>query len=146
MALKFENKTILFGITNYDIIENGQQIGTIEAGNTKGIFISSIDVFANFQNQGYGFEAFKKIFNEMNAVETIHTIRASWHESPLFSHVTNGMSTNLTIYLQSLQTKNKIDSAFSTPTGKWVKKLGFRNCQILSHSLDNKHVEVDFTK
>jgi len=146
MDIQFTNKTTSVSGIKYDIIDNTQHIGTVEVGIDKGVFLCSIDILANLQGQGYGFKAFEKIFNQINSTQTIHTIRGSWHESPLYSHVPSGMSTNLSIYLQSLQTKSKIDSAFSTPTGKWVKKLGFHNCKILPHSQNNKHVEVDFTK
>lgn len=149
MGIKFtgiglnEKKDFLsYQITN----DENEDIGTIEgAGNIYGEFVSVIKIYnPKFQNKGLGFQCFKKAFDEIDANYPISLIKGSWHKGGEFQDFEDGMSTNLKTYLENLKTKNQIDSAFSTPTGKWVKKLGFNHCSIVRSSTDE--VLVEFTK
>lgn len=138
-----EKKDLLsYQITN----DEGDDIGTIEAAGSKyGDFVSIIKIYnLKFQNKGLGFDFFKKAFDEINANYPISLIKGSWHKGGEFQDFEDGMSTNLKIYIDNLLTKNPIESAFSTPTGKWAKKLGFNTCQIISSSTEE--VIVNFTK
>lgn len=145
MAIKFTNRTVELGIVQYKILDaHDEEIGSIEGGVTNGSFVCNINIDTQFHKKGFGYEAFEMIYNEMNLRDPIEIINGSWHKSPLFDHLNNGMSTNLLIYLQSKVSQNQIDSAFSTPTGRWAKKLGFTKCKIITDVED--HVEVRFTR
>lgn len=123
-----------------------ENIGYIEGYASKdNEFISVVRINPDFQNKGFGFEAFNKVFQELNTVNNITKICGSWHKDEEFSEVEGGMSTNLkTFKEESKENTNQSECAFKTPTGKWAKKLGFDNCTVLRDS--DTTVEVVFTK
>ncbi|WP_019597363.1 hypothetical protein [Rhodonellum psychrophilum] len=129
-------------------LTNGQNedIGTVEGfGNKYGELVSVVKIFhPNYQRNGYGFEAFEKIFNEINNVVPITIIKGSWHAGEEFQDFEDNMSTNLKIFKENLKTETIETSAFLTPTGKWAKALGFNNVNIKAFYEDE--VLVDFTK
>ena len=53
------------------------------------------------------------------------------------------MSTNLLLFRENLDKMNENDNVFSTPTGKWAKKMGFNKYRIITNSDDK--VIIDFT-
>lgn len=130
---------------NYSIFENDNEVGYItgDVGN-ENVLIFTVNIFPEFQGKGKGFEAFEKVYNEINQVEQINTIRSVWCVSEEYNHCENGMSTNLNEFQKQRQTKSNEESAFLTPTGKWVKRLGFNNVNIINVS--NQEVIVDFSK
>jgi hypothetical protein len=142
IGLNIKKDYLSYQITN----DENEDIGTIEgSGNKYGEFLSVIKVYnPKFQKKGLGFQFFKKAFDEIDANYPISLIKGSWHKGGEFQDFEDGMSTNLKIYLENLKTMSQIDSAFSTPTGKWVKKLGFNQCNIITNSTDE--VVVEFTK
>jgi hypothetical protein len=133
---------------NYNLFSEDKKdnIGYIEGYISEGnVFISVVRIYPNFQNKGFGFEAFKKVFQELNAENNITKICGSWHKDEEFSECECGMSTNLKIFKEeSKENTNQFECAFKTPTGKWAKKLGFDNCTVLLDS--DTTVEVVFTK
>lgn len=55
------------------------------------------------------------------------------------------MSTNLRIFKENISNgMSESQSAFNTPTGKWVQKLGFTKCTVISNT--NTDVKVVFSK
>jgi hypothetical protein len=124
-----------YHITN----SNNDDIGTVEgSGNIYGEFISVVKIYhPDFKNKGLGFDAFKKVFDEINSQCPISVIKGSWHKGGEFKDFENGMSTNLKVFLECLKTQSPNESAFKTPTGKWVRQLGFSQCTIVSHTDDN---------
>lgn len=125
---------------NYVLLKDGKEIGSAEGYVNKGALISVINIFPEYQEKGVGFEVFQKILNE---VEKIQKIRGVWCVSDEYSYCKNGMSTNLFEFLKNRETHSDIESAFLTPTGKWMKKLGFIHANIISVS--NEEVIVDYT-
>lgn len=130
---------------NYNLIENNTEIGYITGDvDNENVLIATVNIFPNFQGRGIGFEAFEKVYNEINHVEQINTIRGIWCVSEEYNHCENGMSTNLNEFQKHRQSKSNEESAFLTPTGKWAKKLGFNEVNIIS--ICNTEVIVDFSK
>lgn len=132
----------VYHITN----EMGIEVGIIEGyAQHNGTLNVIIKIHQDFQKMGFGFIAFKKIYDELNSVTPIDVICASWNKDDEFSYCQDGMSTNLKIFHDSREIGNTLEeSAFLTPTGKWVKKLGFTICRIGLNSYDE--VQVDFIR
>tara|TARA_R110002051_G_C8702195_1_gene494520 strand:- start:1177 stop:1626 length:450 start_codon:yes stop_codon:yes gene_type:complete len=130
----------------YEITDNNTKIGEIEgAGNNKGEFFSIININSNYQKKGIGFKAYIKVYDEINLKFPIKTIVCSWDISPIFQNSPNGMSSNLLMFLNN--EKNGIaekDNIYSTPTGKWMTKLGFKLHQIVNRN--NTQVKIHFKK
>lgn len=127
--------------------EDDNEIGTIEGNANKyGELVSVVKVYDNKnQKKGFGFEAFKKVFCELNDEVPITKIVGSWHNGGEFQDFDEGMSTNLKIFLTCRKNKKDLKNcAFSTPTGKWAKKLGFNDCEIVLISSDV--VNINFKK
>jgi hypothetical protein len=129
---------------NYVLLKDENEIGSAEGYIDNGVLISVINIFPDYQEKGVGFEVFKKILNELNEVEKIQKIRGVWCVSDEYSDCKNGMSTNLYEFLKNRESNSDIESAFLTPTGKWVKKLGYNNVEIISVS--QTETIVDFFK
>lgn len=123
--------------------QNKSQIGIVEGYvNKYGELISVVKIFdPSNQQKGWGFEAFKKVFQEINSKVEIKIIKGSWHSGGEFHDFEDGQSSNLKIYFENLHSgKSAEESAMITPTGKWAQKLGFNVCEIQSASLDEVHV------
>ena len=139
----FENTDLQKSYTIFD--ENENEIGSAEAFGTElGFLVTVIKIFnPKFQKMGLGFQAFKKVFDEISHHVPITVIVGSWHRGGEFQEFEDGMSSNMKVFRES-QNERIEDRAFSTPTGKWAKRLGFNNCRILSNGYDE--VTVHFTK
>ncbi len=130
---------------SYEIFDEDNFVGSVEAaGNTAGEFLSVVMIDPNYHGKGVGFDAFKKVFAEINKNYPISKIIGSWHKNEEYTNYKNGMSTNMRIFQQCAVTHSDDESAANTPTGKWAKKLGFGNCKIISKS--DQEVVVHFTK
>ncbi len=147
MALEYHNQELTNNPLkkNYSIFENNNEVGYVtgEVG-IENVLIATVNIFPEFQGRGIGFDAFEKIYYEINQVEQIKIIRGVWCVSEEYNHCENGMSSNLNEFQKHRQTKSDEESAFSTPTGKWVKKIGFNRINIIS--ISNQEVIVDFFK
>jgi hypothetical protein len=132
---------------SYSIIDDNEKvIGSIEGYcNEYGDLVAVVKIYPGHQKKGLGFEAFKKIFDELNSVVPIKRIIGSWHRGGEFGFFEDGMSTNMKIFLECLaHNENPEQCAFSTPTGKWAKQLGFTICKIVQKSLED--ITVHFLK
>ena len=95
--------------------------------------------------QGIGHKAFRKVYDELKKQNKISNIVGSWHKDEEFSYCQDGMSTNLRIFKENISNgMSESQSAFNTPTGKWVQKLGFTKCTVISNT--NTDVKVVFSK
>lgn len=130
---------------SYQIFDGDNFVGSVEgSGNSHGEFISIVMLAPEYHGKGIGFEAFNKMFNEINDNYPISKIIGSWHKNDEYKDFEGGMSTNLRIFFQNTGEQSDIDSAAKTPTGKWAQKIGFEKCKII---LKNNHdVIVHFTK
>lgn len=133
---------VSYQITN----EAEEDIGTAEgSGNKNGEFVSIIKIYnPKFQRAGLGFHSFKKVFDEINSNYPVSLIKASWHKGGEFKDFEEGMSTNLLIFQRNLKTMSEEESVFSTPTGKWVKNIGYKNYNLLKNT--DEEVILNFTK
>lgn len=130
---------------SYVLLKDNKEIGSVEGYLlSESTFSAVVNIFPAFQDNGYGFEVFKTVFEELNTNNKVNTIRGMWCSSKEYNHSENGISTNLNEFLKKRQTHSDIESVFMTPTGKWVKKLGFNNANIIKNS--EEEVIVDFTK
>ncbi|WP_154654327.1 hypothetical protein [Rhodonellum psychrophilum] len=106
---------------------NGQKedIGTVEGfGNKYGELVSVVKIFhPNYQRNGYGFEAFEKIFNEINNVVPITIIKGSRHAGEEFQDIEDNMSTNLKVFKENLKNRNKRNEGFFNTYWKMGKGL-----------------------
>jgi len=143
-SLKNSNKKEVKYILFTD--DKKELIGTIEGyifNNNE--FFSVVRINPEFQSKGFGFEAFNKVFQELNTKNNINIIHGSCHEDEEFSDCIDGMSTNLKAFKEESKMKTNLsECAFITPTGKWAKKLGFNTCEILQNS--DTTVKVVFKK
>jgi len=148
MILKYTELSENSGFSRYYHISNDadEDIGMVEGhGNENGNFVSVVKIYnPKYQRIGLGFDAFKKIFDEINSIVPISVIVGSWHKGGEFQDFEDGMSTNLKVFFESFNTENEEKSAFLTPTGKWAQKLGFNNCKVSSIAHDE--VSVFFFK
>jgi hypothetical protein len=129
----------------YQMFDGENFVGSVEgAGNNQGHFISVVMLDPNYHKKGIGFQAFNKMFNEINENYPITKIIGSWHKNDEYTDFENGMSTNLRMFFQNPNNQTDIESAKNTPTGKWAKELGFEKCEIISKSTEE--VIVHFTK
>jgi hypothetical protein len=137
-----KDEYVSYQITN----EAKEDIGTAEgSGNKNGVFVSIVKIYnPKFQKAGLGFISFKKVFDEINANHPISIIKASWHKGGEFKDFEKGMSTNLLIFKNNLNIMSEKESVFSTPTGKWVRKIGFSKYGIVTNS--DEEVVINFTK
>lgn len=133
---------------SYSIVdENDNEIGFVEGhANKYGELVSVVKIYApEQQRHGLGFEAFKKVHDELNENVEIKMLVGSWHAGGEFQDFEGGMSTNLMIFFEALESgKTAVESAFTTPTGKWAKKLGYTKCEVPHISKDD--MSVKFTK
>ena len=107
--------------------------------------ITAIHIDNNYQGKGLGLRYFLKLYNYLNECKPIKSIVGSWHQDEEFRYCEDGMSTNLRLFLDCTRhEKNKVKCAFSTPTGKWAKRLRYNMCKFLNISEQN--VEVVFQK
>lgn len=148
-----------YNITN----DNDEKIGIVEGySNEYGELVTVIHVYPDFQKQGIGFDAFKKIYDELNSVVSIKTIIGNWHRGNEFQYCENGISTNMNVFLEEIKRNpNMEEVAFLTPTGKWAKKLGYSECKIKkicyedmtvhfmkpdNNAVENDNVMIEFEK
>lgn len=147
MAIQYHNftKNNTASYKSYNIFEEETEIGSASGGLYRdNVFMAVINIFPEFQGKGIGFNVFETIFNEINEVEKISTIRGVWCVANEYNHCENGMSTNLNEFQKQRQTKSDLESVFLTPTGKWAKRLGFNNANIIRNNAEE--VTVDFTR
>lgn len=128
---------------SYSIINEGNEfIGTVEGYvNVDGELITVVRINPDFQKQGLGYEAFHKVFNELDAQIKIKKIVGSWHKDEEFDDCEEGMSTNLKLFLECIKNEEPNKCAFRTPTGRWAIKLGFKNCKIISKSGESASIQ-----
>lgn len=121
-------------------------IGSVEGIlNDYGELSTVIRIEEEYQGQGIGKLAFEKVFNELNNLLPITSIRGSWLQDVEFAHLEGGRSVNLTIFLNKKEEGlSDIESAFSTPTGKWSQALGFTTCDFEVNN--NQNVTVLFKR
>lgn len=114
--------------------------------NDVGYLVSVIKIYKEeLRNKGIGFKIFKYLFLTLGGYPKIKVICGSWHAGGEFQDYEDGRSTNLKSFKDSIENGNdEVISAFSTPTGKWARKLGFNKCNIISNSIES--VEVEFYK
>ncbi len=143
----------LFGAINnlqrkyflYD--EHDNEIGSAEGYIKNSIqFVCIIKIYdPQNHNKGIGFQVFKRIYDELNSISEIKIIIGSWHSGGEFQDFEDNMSTNMKIFLSCKDKENNSEHcAFLTPTGRWAKKLGFEECEVIKAS--NKEVLVHFKK
>lgn len=137
-----KDEYVFYQITN----EAKEDIGTVEGfGNKNGVFVSIVKIYnLKFQKVGLGFISFKKVFDEIHSNHPISIIKASWHKGGEFQDFENGMSTNLLIFQNILNKMSEKESVFSTPTGKWVRRIGFNQYGIIINT--KEEVVINFTK
>ncbi len=132
----------------YNIFESDSNlhVGYIEGYlANENTFISVVRIDPNFQGKRIGFEAFNKVFQELNTNNTITKICGTWHKDDEFSTCYDGMSTNLRVFKAELNNNTNLsECALKTPTGKWAKKLGFEMCEVMRN--EETVVEVVFGK
>lgn len=131
------------------VIVNDQQetIGSVEGNvNNYGELVAVVKLYTEeYQKKGIGFYSFKRVFDELNNVVEIKTLKGCWCKDIEFQHFENGMSTNLKIFFSKRALGLTIEeSAFETPTGKWAKKLGFAKCEL--KKCTEEEVWIDFKK
>lgn len=131
------------GSKSYTILnEKEEQIGSVEGYiNKYGELTSVVRINPEYQKQGLGFKSFSKVFDELNKEVEIKKIIGSWNQDEEFADCENGMSTNLKIFLNCIKENDPEKCAFKTATGKWVKKLGFNNCNVRSKSAHSATIE-----
>ncbi|WP_461789720.1 hypothetical protein [Pedobacter sp.] len=107
--------------------------------------ITVIKVTNEYQKQGFGFKLFLEVFEHLSEINDIKTVIGSWSKDDEFSYCEKGQSTNLSLF-QEFKKKGLTDSeaAFSTPTGKWAKQIGYNKATFGNIQVHN--VEVFFTK
>lgn len=133
---------------SYQILsETNEEVGSAEGYVSRyGDLVTVIKIYdQDYKQRGLGFEIFKKIFDELDKIVSIKTIKGSWYKGGEFQDFEENMSTNLKIFTSCMESeKDEQKCAFRTPTGKWAQKLGYNNCNVLLVSTDE--VTVDFTK
>ncbi|WP_276168244.1 hypothetical protein [Zobellia alginiliquefaciens] len=128
---------------SYTILnENVEPIGSVEGNiNKYGVLTSVVRINLEYQQKGLGFKSFSKVFDELNKEVEIKKIIGSWNKDEEFADCENGMSTNLKIFLDCISNEKPEYCAFKTATGKWAKKLGFNNCNIVRKSTESATIE-----
>jgi len=123
--------------------EKNENIGYIEGYlNKYGELITVVKIFSN-QKEGIGYNAFEKMYKELNEILPIKVIKGCWSSGGEFETCENGMSTNLKMFLLCYENGNSIEeSAFNTPTGKWAKKLGYSKIKV--NLISKEEVLIDF--
>ena len=125
--------------------DDKKEIGTAEGYIAKEDLIFVIHINEKYQNKGIGHKVFRKVYDELKKQNKISNIVGSWHKDEEFSYCQDGMSTNLRIFKENISNgMSESQSAFNTPTGKWVQKLGFTKCTVISNT--NTDVKVVFSK
>lgn len=141
---KLKEKPLL----SYQILDvNKNEIGCAEGFvNKHGCFLAVIKIFNDeYRNKGLGYSSFKMLFDELNPKVPIHTIMGGWNAGGEFAIYEDGMSTNLKVFNEKIQSGlSPKEAAMLTPTGKWAQKLGFSIVEIRCQS--NENVEVSFHK
>lgn len=107
--------------------------------------VTVIKVSEEFMSMGYGYQLFSEVFQYIAARDIIKSVIGSWSKHAEFSYCENGQSTNLSVF-QQLKEKGlaDVEAAFCTPTGKWVKRMGFNN--VAFHIINDHEITVEFTK
>ncbi|PSR53266.1 hypothetical protein AHMF7605_06840 [Adhaeribacter arboris] len=144
MEIQYSSLAKPTGLDRFYYLLNGEeQIGYVEGHlNNYGELVPVVQIYSGYQRLGLGFEAFKKVFDELNELSPITKILGSWHKGREFAHCKDGMSSNLRIFLNCRSQHNSdSECALQTPTGKWAAKLGFNKCKVLSISSDEVNVE-----
>jgi hypothetical protein len=128
---------------NYTILNEKEEfVGSVEGFiNEYGEFLPIVRINPEFQKKGIGFIAFHKVFKELGGEIAIKKIVGSWHKDEEFGDCEDGMSTNLRLFLNCLETDSPSNCAFKTATGKWANKLGFNKCNFLSKSSVSVYIE-----
>ena len=104
MELKYSEVSRSENSVSYSILsENNVQIGTIEGYVSKESLITVLHIESEFQGQGIGYEAFKKVYYDLNEKTKILKIIGSWHKDDEFSYCENGMATNLRLFQEGIK-------------------------------------------
>ena len=84
----------------YEITVNNIKIGKIEgAGNKEGEFISIIKIESGFREKGYGFIAFREMFNEIDKNFPITSIKSSWNMNDQYLNEKKSNENNFIYFL-----------------------------------------------
>lgn len=128
---------------SYILLNGENPIGSVEGYlNEYGVLTTVIKVDPEYHNQGIGFNAFVRIFDELNKKLPITKIMGSWHGDDEFAYCENGMSTNLRLFLNCVRNGNDAtECALATPTGIWASRLGFKKCKVVSYGPSEAKVE-----
>ncbi len=119
------------------------EIGLVEGWlNDEGGLTSVVMVNSEYQGMKIGYKSFIKVFEELNENIRIKYFKASWNSGDEYSDFEDGMSTNLRIFQNCKKNNDCNFCVFKTPTGKWMKKIGFNNFKI--NLITNEQVEVIF--
>ena len=115
---------------------NKKPVGQIDGNiNIDGKITCSIKVNQGFERQGIGYVLHEKIINELSKLREIKVFESTWLVDEEFQSYPNMMSTNLLVFLECLENDfNLNDCAFYTPTGKILRRLGFKTCEVLYYS------------
>lgn len=140
----FERQTSRDGCISYRLFIDNEEIGSVEGYNIRGILHSVVKINLEYEGQGLGYEAFSRVFNELNEQTRIIGIAGSWNRDDEFSYCQGGMSSNLRIFRENIERGlTRDDSAKRTPTGRWAHRLGFRSVTI--HRESDNNVNVTFS-
>lgn len=130
-------------LKNNDVIEFGIEQGDefIEIGtsklNSKGVLEMDFNIPKEFRNQGIGTEMFERTIKEFG--DDIRGIKGTWVDGD-----------NLSVFQKTLkETGNVQKSIFSTPTGKWALRNGYKKAKITGSSVGDdgyEGVEILFQK
>ncbi|MEI6554259.1 MAG: hypothetical protein WCL70_01580 [Paludibacter sp.] len=146
--MKFICRRIIKKRNSYSFLlfDKKKQVGSFEGkiGSNREL-ITAIHIDENYQGKGIGLKYFLKLYNYLNECKPIKSIVGSWHQDEEFGYCKGGMSTNLKLFLDCcLHERNNVKCAFSTPTGKWAKKLLYNKCKFLR--ITKQNVQVVFQK
>lgn len=121
-----------------------EHIGTYEFYVKEESFVAAINIFLEFQNKGVGFFVFKSCFEMLNKTNCLKYFIASWSFDKEYSHLPYQQSINLTAFQNSISSGMDENKAlWETPTGKWLKKIGFTSATVTRR--DNENVKAIFT-
>jgi hypothetical protein len=141
-----DSKNLEQEITGLIFLENDSNlIGSYEMFAKDDRFLAAINVYPDYQGLGIGFYAFKHCYDELSKANNLKVFNASWSKHSEYSHLPNSSSINLTVFLNEIDSGvDKETALWKTPTGKWMKKLGFIYGQICD--MNKEQVNVVFTK
>ncbi|MFX1708822.1 hypothetical protein PV783_32955 [Chitinophaga sp. CC14] len=117
--------------------ESEECIGNFEFYLKDEYLIAALNIYPEYQGKGFGYYVFSYCFKKLDEGYKIRCFLSSWSTDLEYSHLPSDQSINFNVFWRKMEESEDTDVAlWSTPTGKWLRRMKFKSVQAVKVSLD----------